>query len=303
MSSSSWRNRRKKDSSQGKQVLPQGNGVKEPVIRASTWVLVALVGALGGAITDVVQPIFASTLNALIERGDPVAASPIVEPAYEGVWLPDAEHLSAQHRNDLSAMDSEAQIATLESRGGIVLGNRELKVILTGQREQGVSVIDMRPVSECSGYTPGSVIITSGGPRGTEPNLQMIMEVDRPSQDPILYDPDDTSGVEKSAFDGSSINLAKDEYRAVNLQLRSNLACSVNIEIKTMEDQKIRTQMLFDEDEEITVAGDAWKQNEDLVQEAYVGGSICNPYRTVPSISDDVVDFLITRGCPDDELG
>jgi hypothetical protein len=125
------------------------------------------------------------------------------------------------------------------------------------------------------------------------------MDLDQPSPEALVYDPDDTSGTAHSYFDEQIIVLGKDEQQSVGLTLRSNGVCSVNIRMTVMDGQEERTQWLFHEGEEVVVAGHGYNKGEGTVQHAYLGGEVSDTYKTAPPDRNNILGQIMGGGgCP-----
>lgn len=65
-----------------------------------------------------------------------------------------------------------------------------------------------------------------------------------------------------------------------------------------MDGQDERKQWLFKDGEEVEVAGNDYNEMGATVQQAYLGGEVCEDYETVPPNLNDIVELIMNEGRP-----
>jgi hypothetical protein len=122
------------------------------------WVGALIVAALGTALTNAIQPLFDRGISAWTEGGEPVSVRIELQRRTEDVLLPAEVHLTDQDLQMLDGMRRVTeQVDWLESRGGVITGQRTLMITLRGERSGSVRITDIRDASECAPPDRGSL--------------------------------------------------------------------------------------------------------------------------------------------------
>lgn len=262
------------------------------------WVWSLALVVLGGAVETVAGERISDVFRNYTETGDPVLVRAVPEHGHLAMWVPGTDGFSGQRLADLSDMETPGQIMALQSDNGIFLGERKVNVLLTGNRDRAVSIIDMEPVAECTSFQPGTLIWLDYPTAGIQPTAQLVMDVEQTYPEALVYDPEDTSGEDRSYFEEQIIKLGKDEQQSVILRLRSEGVCTVNVRMTVVDGQDERKQWLFKDGEEVVVAGNDYNEDGTTVQHAYLGGEVCKDYETVPPNRNEIVELIMNGGCP-----
>lgn len=266
--------------------------------KIGVWPLVLVVGAAGGALTDWMQPRFSDALNVLTETGDPVRVMTTLRPRLGDMWLPAPAFLPPEHVEELRFTEPRGQAIELQKHGAVMFGDRVVELVLTGNRTGGVRITDLRPISDCSDFGAGTLLMLIPHGGGAPPTHRMMVNVEDADQAPLLYDASQPGQPPTPFFDEKTITLDKNEEEFVLLDLQTDTQhCSFDLELTILDGQEQHTQRVFGEGNELSIAPQVWWQVEEDMEigAAYVGGEVCDGFRPVEPDEDG--RFNVDR-CP-----
>ncbi|MFH5878881.1 hypothetical protein [Arthrobacter sp. NA-172] len=243
--------------------------------RPLVWLAGVVVAALGIAITNMLVPIFGNVLGNLTQTGDPVRVDfvQISDVGGRSYAFPGTVQFTGQQVDQLNSQSPEAQHGWLESKGGVSPGIMYIQLTLSGNRSEGVRILNLKPVSECS-QPPYSGTVFESPPAFLEVSLLVSLHLDDPDPS-AMYFPSGASG-ERPYFLDNSIFLQKDQQQVMVVQIETKKSlCSVGLELSVLDSGKTVVQKVDNHGAPFRVTAElgrtAW-------QHVYLGGSICPSY-------------------------
>jgi hypothetical protein len=243
--------------------------------RPLVWIGGVVVAALGIAITNMLVPLFGNVLDDLTQRGDPVRVDlvKISDLGGRSYAFPGTVQFTGQQLNELNALPPEAQHAWLETKGGVSPGVMYVQLTLSGNRSEGVRILDLKPISQCS-QPPYSGTLFESPPASLDVSMLVALHLDDPDPS-AMYFPLGATG-ERPYFLDNTILLQKDQQQVMVVQIETKKSlCSVGLELSVLDSGKTVVQKIDNHGAPFRVTAElgrtAWQQ-------AYLGGSICPRY-------------------------
>lgn len=147
---------------------------KKPV----AWLAGIIFAALGVAITNALVPRFGQGLDRITQTGDSVIVNHSAVHQYGGILaaLSSDVHISDDEATKVGT-DSD-QWPWFEARGGALVGSENIQLTVTGNRQEGVRIVDITPAKQCHAPLNGAYFEapTAGG----APSLILFMDLDDP---------------------------------------------------------------------------------------------------------------------------
>lgn len=251
-------------------------GARSLWLRPVTWVSGIIVAALGVALSNLLVPFFGGFLEKATTNGDPVRVDNVRITDLGGTTFafPDTAHFTGQ---DLAELNSSAdQPAWFASRGGVRAGSLWIQLTVSGNRPDGVRILDLKPAGGCSAPNAGSLFVSP--PAGGE-NAQMVfLHLDNFGAS-ATYRPEDAdpmSHEERPYFLDKTISLKKDEQFVLLVMLESKKSlCSVELDFTVLDGGKTVSQRISNQGMPFTVTAELSRQ---AWQHTYLGGVICGPF-------------------------
>lgn len=216
------------------------------------WIGGIIVAAAAAWLTEV----FTGALTMLFDAdryGDPIVVQVDVEASRsdQAVSLPPHASVSKEDAAKVYPAGAQQQANLLAARGGIVIGQRSMMVIITGKRPDPVRVTDIRDTSECSSPPRGGALVWLSQPfRGQiDPSIRVALDIGAPDQHVYLSDP--TANEKKPFFSDKTILLKKGESHVMMIDLKppAGMVCRPQLEMTVLDGDKTHKQKLVPEDQ------------------------------------------------------
>ncbi|WP_140416339.1 hypothetical protein [Arthrobacter globiformis] len=250
------------------------------------WAGTIILAALATALTSWLQPRFTGAIDAITESGDPISITYALKPAttlYD-VSLPAGRPLSDADIEHLNRMKPNDQVQWLEKNGGTPLGARTLTVTLKGNRTHLVRVTDIRPVSECTEPSRGSLMLTGLGRGATQQSLVLYLNVGDPTKGAEYYSPE--TGEKVPFFPQKTITLTngEEEYLVINLVPSNGEHCHVQVEFAVTDGNKeVRRRVPHEGPISIMPASEAMDVSAaEQYPKTYLGADFCKRIVELP---------------------
>ncbi|UVJ39123.1 hypothetical protein [Arthrobacter sp. CJ23] len=252
---------------------PRKPGGKPLWLRPVTWVAGIIVAALGVALSNLLVPFFGGFLERATTTGEPVRVDNvrITDLGGNSFAFPDSAQFSGRDLAELNSSPDPA--AWLESRGGVRAGALWIQLTVSGNRPDGVRILDLKPAGSCSTPHAGTLFVSP--PAGGE-NAQMVfLHLDnfgasatyRPEgADPMAHE-------ERPYFLDKTISLKKDEQFVLLVMLDSKKSlCSVELDFTVLDAGKTVSQRVSNQGAPFTVTAELSRQ---AWQQTFLGGVMC----------------------------
>ena len=216
------------------------------------WLTGVIVSAIGIAITNAIVPWLSEIIDVIFpESGDPVLVSDVhtywvPEDGYTVVFPKDIPLTDAMlsHVNGIEGI--EEQTDWLIENGAATVGRLFIRIAVTGNREEGVRIVDAKPIAECSGPHTGALFWAP--PQGEEESIRLQFDLDQISPQPTYKN---EQGDVVPYFPDKTISLKKNEQQVLQIEaMTEKHACSFKLEITVLEGNQRKKQTIHDSDGE-----------------------------------------------------
>jgi hypothetical protein len=242
-------------------------------LRPVTWISGIVVAALGVALSNVLVPFFGGVLEKATVTGDPVRIDNVrITPlGGESYAFPDTVQFTAR---DLAELNSAADPpGWLEARGGVRAGSLWVQLTISGNRPDGVRILDLKPAGSCAAPYSGTVFMYP--PAGGEDAQMVFLHLDDMGAS-AMYRPEDaepTSDEERPYFLDKTISLKKDEQLVLVVMLETKKSlCSVELDFTVLDGGKTVSQRVGNQGAPFKVTAELGKR---AWQHTFLGGVIC----------------------------
>ena len=185
-----------------------GGGIRSWLKKPVVWLGGIVVAALGIAITNALVPWFGGLIDRATERGDVVTvvdAQPYRSDEVGGTvaFPPDRSFDEA----DLAQINaSDDRFAYLVDAGASPVGRAFVRILLEGNRSDGVRIVDAGIDRDCAEPLDGSLFVEPPG--GAEESIRLDFDLD--ADDPVATT-EGGDGQPAQFFPAQTISLAEDE--------------------------------------------------------------------------------------------
>ena len=155
--------------------------------RPLVWLAGVIVAAIGIAITNTIVPRLTEVIDVLPERGDPIRVNDVhtywsSETAYS-VAFPDDIPVTDTMLSTVNSLDGiEAHADWLTANGGSAINRVYITVAVAGNREDGVRIVDVRPIAKCSAPLTG--VLFYAPPQGRDNSIRLQFDLDQADRKP-----------------------------------------------------------------------------------------------------------------------
>lgn len=241
--------------------------VRKPVV----WLSGVVVAAAGVALTNALVPTFNSILDPITQRGPAVEvldASTFRSETGESVVFARGTAFSDADLAELNAQTDTA--AWLEARGGVAPGTVFTQLVLAGNRQDPVRIIDMVPQATCTEPLDG--VLFEDPPAGSDESIRIDFDLDAPGAPGTTHAADGTTG--GAFFPARTISLGQGEQQVlIATASTKRQSCEVRFALTVLDGSDRSTVLVPTEDQpafRVTAA-----LPEPAYEAVYLGGVIC----------------------------
>ncbi|MCU1408100.1 MAG: hypothetical protein JWM23_180 [Microbacteriaceae bacterium] len=221
---------------------PAGPGRKPLALRPVLWLGGIVVAALGIALTNVLVPQFGKGINQITQSGDAVNVDDV------SIWRIGSQlalpSFSAGKVGTLNAQAWEEQEQWLVDHGAVDMGSTEVRLALSGKRADGVRIVDISPVSDCS-QPPYSGALFVSPAAGADTITRVKFDLDDPR--PVAKTSNYVDGAyrDEPYFASNTMSLQQDEQQVFIVTATTQLHfCRFELELSVLDGGTMRTQMV-----------------------------------------------------------
>lgn len=272
-------NRRSRGTPRSRPTARKKDRNKAPWRKPFNWLLAIVVGALGLAITDALVPEFRKGIGRIFRFGDPVTASILSVEQDSGISMafePEM-HFSNSQAEKIVSNRFDVGRASLESMGGVPVGRVNIKLMLTGNRDEEVQISDLRAVKkECSDPLRGPYFLSPD--QGAETAHRLYIDLDDPDprslDSPPWLSPEGSSPSASPYFPVRDVSLTKGENLVfvVTAQVDEKY-CEFDLELSVFDRGESRTHRIDNNDKPFELTPELprteWKQ-------VFIGSTGCD---------------------------
>lgn len=265
------------------------------------WLIGVVVSAIGIAITNAIVPWLSEIIDVIPESGEPVLVSDVQtywvpEKGYTVVFPKDIPLTDAMlsHVNGIEGI--EEQTDWLIENGAAPVERLFIRIAVTGNREDGVRIVDAKPIAECSGPHTGTLFWAP--PQGEEESIRLQFDLDQINPEPTY---ENELGEVVSYFPDKTISLNKNEQQVLQIEaMTTKHACSFTLEITVLEGNQRKNQRIYDS-EGRAFRVSAWaggSPGESQYDEVYLWRGFCGVERIWARTPESPVALIDINDCP-----
>jgi hypothetical protein len=240
--------------------------------RPITWIAGIVVAALGTFLTGALVEFFQDNAPALPSTGTPVTVSG-VETYRTGTYADSVAFPRGTQFDDATLAELNTQRTAgrdtewLEERGGSALGSVFFQVMLTGNRSDGVRVLDAAVSPECGPPLDG--LLFSDPPAGAQESIGLYFDLD-------AINPRAMSAADPTQpyFPANTIHLTDGESQVLLVEAHTETQhCAFTLNLTIMDgDKETEQTVTLPEDRPFEVTAFI---DETQYEQVYLGGVIC----------------------------
>jgi hypothetical protein len=251
--------------------------------RPLVWLAGVIVAAIGIAITNTIVPRLTEVIDVIPERGDPIRVNDVhtywSEQTAYSVAFPDDMPVTETMWSTINSLDGiEANADWLAANGGSVVNRVYITVAVAGNREDGVRIVDVRPIAKCSAPLTGTLFYAPA--QGRDSSIRLQFDLDQADPKPTYRNESDEVF---PYFPENTISLKKDEQQILQIDAGTDKqSCSFTLELTILEGNERKRQTIYNSGgQPFKVSAFAWSPqtkwlpNFAAYDEIYMRGWMC----------------------------